>query len=351
MIKEKSIEEVKAATDIVDVIIDCGISLRKKGSNHVCPCPFHGEKTPSFSVDQSKQMYKCFGCGASGDAIKFLQEHKGFQFSEAIEWLAAKYHINLEFDGVQISQEAKDEKTRALELMGKAKRMYHQNLMNNKKALEYMTSRGFTTETLALWEIGFAPECWTTIKDLAVKESQYDLAVRCGLCIEDGEKNRDFFYNRIIIPICDERGNCISFGGRIWTKAQDEKKEPKYLNGKESFLYDKGKVIFGMHRAMSDINKRQEAILVEGYFDVIMAHQHEVKNVVATCGTGVTESHAKMVVKRAKSILFAGDNDAAGEKSILKSIDLFLEAGAMQVAVVEWPENVKDIDQFLKETI
>jgi DNA primase len=349
MIKENSIEQVKTATNIVDVIIDCGISLRKKGSNYVSQCPFHPEKSASFSVDQSKQIYKCFGCGEAGDAIKFLQKQKGFQFHEAIEWLASKYHINLEYDGTQISQEAKDEKTRALELMGKVKRQYHNILMQTPEAVKYMTDRGFTTETLALWEIGLAPESWTTVKEIAIKESQWDLAVKCGLCVENGDKNRDFFYNRIIIPICDEKGNCISFGGRIWTDAQEQKKEPKYLNGPESFLYDKGKVIFGMHRAMSAINKKQEAILVEGYFDVIMSHQNEITNVVATCGTGVTETHAKMIVKRAKSVLFAGDSDAAGEKSILKSIDLFLEAGAMQLNVIEWPEGVKDIDQFLKQ--
>lgn len=351
MISPKSIDQVKLSMDVVEVLFDCGLELKKKGTNYVCPCPFHSEKTASFSVDKAKQIYKCFGCGKAGDAITFLIEHKGYQFHEAIEWLAAKYSIQLEYDGKQISAEEKDEKQKAIELMGSVKRLYHKLLMENSEALKYLTDRGFTTETLALWEIGFAPAKWRTITDMVIKESNWDLAVKCGICVEDGEKNRDFFYNRIIIPISDDKGNCISFGGRIWTKEQDDRNDAKYLNGPETFLYDKGSVIFGMHRAMIAINKNQEAILVEGYFDVIMAHQKGIVNVVATCGTSVTEKHAKSILKRSKSILLAGDNDNAGQKSIMSSIDTFLGNGAGQVDVIEWPEGIKDIDQFLKEAI
>lgn len=351
MIVQSSIDRVKSDANIVDVISSCGISLKKKGSNYTSTCPFHNEKSASFSVDPAKQIFKCFGCGASGDSIEFLIKLKGFQFHEAIEWLAEKYNIALEYDGKTVTKEEKDEKKKALEFMGVVKRMYHDFLRNNDQAMEYLLKRGFTSETIALWEIGFAPDNWRTITDYAIKNNCWDLAVRCGVCIESGEKNRDFFKNRMIIPISDEKGNCISFGGRIWTDEQDAKKEPKYLNGPETFIYDKGKVLFGLYRAMSHISKLGEACLVEGYFDVIMSHQHGINHVIAACGTGVTEWHIKSIVKRAKKILLAGDNDSAGEKSIIKSIDMFLEAGAGQVDVIEWPEGCKDIDQFLKEAI
>lgn len=351
MILASSIEKVKNEANIVDVITSTGIALKKKGSNYTCTCPFHNEKSASFSVDPSKQIYKCFGCGASGDSIKFLQEHKGFQFHEAIEWLAEKYNIALEYDGATVTKEEKDEKKKALDFMGTVKRMYHDALRNNEAAMAYLTARGFTTETIALWELGYAPDVWRTITDYAIKNNCWDLAVKCGVCVESGDKNRDFFKNRIIIPISDEKGNTISFGGRIWTQDQDDKKEPKYLNGPETFIYDKGKVLFGLYRAMSHINKQGAAYLVEGYFDVIMSHQYELNHVIAACGTGVTDWHVKSIVKRAKKIVLAGDNDAAGEKSILKSIDMFLEAGALQVDVIEWPEGIKDIDQYLKQAI
>lgn len=349
MITPSSIDKVKAAYDIVDVIIDAGVNLKKKGTNYQGCCPFHQEKSPSFSVNPVEGFYKCFGCNESGDAITFLEKHKGFTFYEAIEYLANKYNIQLEYTNETISQEEKDEKSRAYEMMREVKKTFKECLHQNQDAIEYLTKvRGLTSETIALWEIGYAPDSWRTISDKMIKANSWDLAVKCGICVEkpDG-KNHDFFKNRIMFPIHDEKGNCISFGGRIWTKKQDDAKESKYMNGKETFIYDKSKVIFGMHRAMLDINKAQEGILVEGYLDVIMAHQNEIKNAVATCGTGVTETHISMLLKRAKSWVLAGDSDSAGIKSISKSIDMFLEAGAVSLSVLVWPEGIKDIDQFL----
>jgi len=196
-------------------------------------------------------------------------------------------------------------------------------------------------------KLGLAPANWRTVSEMAIKESQWDLAVKCGVCVEQDEKNRDFFYNRIMIPIHDHKGNCISFGGRIWTSEQEEKKEAKYMNGKETYLYSKEHVLFGMHIAKLPMSKSKEAFLVEGYLDVIKAHQEEIKNVVAACGTSVTSSQAKAIVKRASTIVLAGDNDEAGMKSINKSVDLFLAEGAEKIEVIEWPETIKDIDQFL----
>jgi DNA primase len=350
MIDSRSIDRVKEAADIVSVIQDCSIELKRKGSGYWAPCPFHSEKSASFSVNQTGQFFKCFGCGESGDAISFLTKHKGYQFEEAVEWLASKYNVQIEYSGVVEDQAIKDENQKGWLLLDQVKRTYHQLLMGNDQARAYMNERGFTDETLQLWQIGFAPANWRTISDMAIKQNQWDLAVKCGICVEKGDKNRDFFYNRIIIPIHDHRGNCISFGGRIWTPEQESKKEPKYLNGPDSYLYSKEQVLFGMHVAKLPMSKMKEAMLVEGYLDVIMAHQEHIQNVVAACGTSVTQQQAQSILKRASSIVLGGDADSAGEKSILKSIDLFYKLGAEKCDVLVWPEGVKDIDQYLKQS-
>lgn len=350
MIESRSKDIVKEVANLVDVILDSGIVMKKKGANYVGCCPFHQEKSGSFTVSIASQFYKCFGCGASGDVFEFLIKHKGYQFEEAVEFLANKYNIQLDYTNEVYNAEEKDEFKKGWEFMGKVKRLYHSLLMANAMAKAYMNDRGFSDETLALWEIGFAPANWRTITEMAIKESQWDLAVKCGVCVEQDEKNRDFFYNRIMIPIHDAKANCISFGGRIWTPEQAGKNEAKYMNGKESYLYSKESILFGMHLANLPMSKSKEAFLVEGYLDVIKAHQEEINNVVAACGTSVTASQAKAIIKRAKNIVLAGDNDEAGAKSISKSINLFYSEGAEKVEVIQWPDEIKDIDQFLKPT-
>ena len=349
MITPASIDKLKEVINITQVVESCGIEF-KKGRNKVTCCPFHSEKTGSFSVDDSKGFYKCFGCGASGDAIKFVQDYKNLAFHEAIEWLADLFRVQLEYtNDTQAHKEERSEKEQAYVLMGKAKTIYHKLLMGNAEALSYLWERGLTQESVIAWELGYAPASWRTMSDLAVQSGKWDLAVKCGLCKENGDKNHDIFFDRIMFPIHNEQGKCISFGSRIWRKEQEDKKEPKYINGPNTFIYSKESSLYGIHKTNEFIKKEDEAILVEGYLDVISAYQHELKNITASSGTAVTESHAKQLLKKTKNILLAGDNDEAGQKSIMTAIDLFYQSGAVKVDVVVWPEGVKDIDQYLKQ--
>lgn len=348
MISQASIEKLKEAINITQVVEACGVVF-KKGRNKVACCPFHNEKTGSFTADDSKGFYKCFGCGASGDAVKFVQDYKNLNYPEAIEWLADLFRVQLEYDNdTQAHKEERSLKESAYDFMGKVKTMYHKFLMSNEDALAYLQQRNISKESIIQWELGFAPANWRTISDLAVKSAKWDLAVKCGVCKENGDKNHDVFFNRIMFPIHNEQGKCISFGSRIWTPEQESKKEPKYINGPNTMIYDKDKTLYGLHLTNEYIKKEDEAIMVEGYMDVISAYQNEVKNIVASCGTAVTESHAKVLLKKSKNIVFGGDGDSAGIKSKMEAIDLFLKHGAVKLDVIEWPEGVKDIDQYFQ---
>ncbi len=349
MINSSSIDKLKEAINITQVVEACGVVF-KKGRNKVACCPFHSEKTGSFTVDDTKGFYKCFGCNASGDAIKFVEEYKSLPFYEAVEWLADLFRVQLEYtNDTQSQKEVRSKKEKAYVLMGQIKTIYHKLLLDNPSVLNYLwNERGITQESVIDWELGFAPANWRTISDIAIKANQWDLAVKCGVCKENGDKNHDIFYNRIMFPIHNEQGKCISFGSRIWTKEQADKKEPKYINGPNTFLYSKESSLYGIHKTNEFIKKEDEAILVEGYFDVITSFQNELKNITASSGTAVTENHAKQLLKKTKNILLAGDSDDAGQKSIMNTIDLFYQCGAIKVDVAEWPEGIKDVDQYFQ---
>lgn len=353
----ENVDEILSAADVVEVI-NSYLPLKQKGANYVTNCPFHDEKSGSFTVSPARQMYKCFGCGKSGNAVGFIMEHEALNFVEAIKKLAGKYQIAIKqgADSNHKSAEQLAEIDKAIILMGKVKRHYHALLMENADALQYLTGRGFTRDTLKLWEVGYAPENWRTVIDFVLKmeDRPLDLATKLGLVVEDKEKNRDYFYDRIMFPIADDNGNCIAFGARIWKPEQEAaKKNAKYLNSKESMLYNKSTVLFGLDKARIAIAKCKEAVLTEGYMDVMMAHQCELNITVGSCGTSVTEHHAKRLVKIADTIIIAQDADEAGKKSSLRAMDLFYEHAQkpIQVDVVEWPEVGMDLDSWLeKET-
>lgn len=351
MITQASIDKVKEALSLSQVVEACGVEVKKRGRDMKACCPFHGEKTPSFSIDDAKGMYKCFGCGVGGDAIQFVREYKKLDFDEAMEWLANEFKVQLEYDGkdTEAHKQERSEKEQAYAMMGKAKTIYHKHLLETPEALAYLKSREISMASIIEWELGYAPANWRTISDGAVKSAKWDLAVKCGICKENGDKNHDIFFDRIMFPIHNENGKCISFGGRIWKKEQDDKKEPKYINGPASFIYSKEETLFGLHKTNEHIRKEDEAIVVEGYMDVISAWQHHVRNTVASCGTAVTDAHAKNLLKKTKNIVLGGDSDKAGIKSKMEAIDLFLKNGAVQMDVIEWAEGIKDIDQYFQE--
>jgi len=345
MIKKSSIEQIKEIADIIEVVQACNVDLVKSGSNYHALCPFHSEKSPSFIVNQTDQYMNCFGCGVKGDIFTFLKELIGLQFPDAVEWLAKMYNVALEYDESSEDSEMRHANKKAWTYMDKVKRHYHSLLMSNDLVRAYLNARGITDETIQLWQIGYAPANWRTMTEIAVKDHEWALAVNCGVCVEKEGNKRDFFYNRIITPIHDHKGNCISFAGRIWTEEQNG--DPKYLNGCETHIYKKEDILFGMHLAKMAISKSKEAILVEGYFDAIRAHQEEITNTVAACGTSVTLKQVQSLVKNADTIILAGDNDPAGQASIIKCIDLCYGHGASKVDVIEWPNGIKDIEEFI----
>jgi len=351
----QNVDEILSAADI-QVVIHGYIPLKQKGANYVTNCPFHDEKSGSFTVSPAKQMYKCFGCGKGGNSVSFVMEYEHLSFRDAVKKIAAKYGIAIK-EGEDFNHKSPEqlaEIDKAIVLMGKVKRLYHEHLTQNTDAMAYMIGRGFTKETLALWEVGYAPDNWRTVTDfiLTLPDRPLDLATKLGIVVEDKEKNRDYFYDRIMFPIVDDNGNCISFGGRIWKAEQEaSKKNAKYLNGKESMLYSKSNVLFGLDKARIAIARAKEAILTEGYMDVIMAHQNGLNITVGSCGTSVTEAHAKRLVKIADTIIIAQDDDEAGRKSAIKAIDLFYEVGAAQVDIIQFPEAGMDLDSYLNSEV
>lgn len=351
MIKKDSIDRVKDAVVLSQVMEACGVELKRNGKHIKACCPFHNEKTPSLSIDDSNGKYKCFGCGEGGDAINFLIKHKGLEFADAVEWLADVFKVQLEYEKDNAESKAKrTEDEKLYDVMNEVKTIYQAELKKNKAALDYLLiDRGLDMNTIYEWEFGFAPANWRTLSDYFIKNAKWDLAVKAGVCKENGEKNHDMFYNRIMIPIHNEKGQCVSFSGRIWTKEQKERDEAKYVNGPATGIYEKDKTLFGLNKTVSFIKQEDEGILLEGNLDVVMAWQNGIKNTVASCGTAVSKEHAELLLKKTKNIVLAGDNDKAGVKSIMKSVDLFLELGANKLDVLEWPEGVKDLDEYFKQ--
>lgn len=349
MIKKESIERVKEATVLSQVMEQCGIELKRHGKHIKCCCPFHEEKTPSLGVNDAEGFYKCFGCGESGDAISFLIKHKGLVFESAVEWLATEFKVQLEYE--KDNEQAKAKRTedeKLYDLMNEVKTIYQEELKKNKAALDYLVNvRGLDMNTIYDWEFGFAPANWRTLSDYFIKQAKWDLAVKAGVCRENGEKNHDMFYNRIMIPIHNEKGQCVSFSARIWTKQQSDNNDAKYVNGPATSIYFKDRTLFGLNKTAEFIKKQDEALVIEGNMDVVSAWQYGIKNTVASCGTALSKEHATLLLKKTKNIVLAGDSDDAGIKSMMGSVDLFLEMGANRLDVLEWPEYIKDIDQYL----
>ncbi len=310
-------EEIKSKLDIVDVIREY-IQLKPAGVNFRAPCPFHNEKTPSFVVSPEKQIWHCFGCGKGGDIFSFIMEHEGLNFSEVLRVLAPKAGVKLK----QYDPKMSSQRNRLLDIVDLSRRFYYQKLVNpvNSEALNYLKNRGITEDVIDEWQIGYAPESWDDLflflKSKGFREPEIFLS---GMVIKKEGVNR--FYNRfrrrIMFPINDINGNPVGFSARIIPGGDEQQdKIGKYINSPQTLIYDKSKILFGLDKAKKEIKNKNQVIIVEGQMDVITAHQHGFKNVIAQSGTALTREQVGLIKRYTTNLLFALDSDQAGQSAI-----------------------------------
>lgn len=340
------IEQIKDANDIVSVVSE-HVALKKKGKNYWGCCPFHNEKTPSFSVAPDKGFYYCFGCHASGNAIKFLMELEGITFVEALERLANRANIPLPEAKLSPQARAREERRKKLyEACDLACSFFHNCLTQTtigKTGLDYLKKRGLSDETIERFKLGFAPDGWDRLYK-AFTERGIDESILIELnLIRKNEKGQvyDFFRNRVMFPIMDGKGRVVGFGGRVMDDSS-----PKYLNSPESQIFEKGKILFAFDKAYKSIRGLKQAILVEGYMDVISAHNEGVSNVVASLGTAYTRDHGHILMRQADEIVLAYDMDGAGRQAAARAIEL-LQNTDFKVRVLAMPDG-KDPDDYIR---
>ena len=336
---EEVIAEIKSRLNIVDVVSE-QVILKKNGGRYWGLCPFHKEKTPSFSVNPQLGIYKCFGCGAGGDALSFIMKTKNIEFMDLIKDLAQQFDIEMpaHFQKQNISKDLKNDMMTACE---KAAVFYHDLLINHhseeiKAANDYLTNRSISREIIDKFTLGIAPRAYTTLYDILKKDFSNEVLEKAGLILpsKEGHGYIDRFRGRIIIPIQNENGDYVAFGARALYKDQT----PKYLNSSDSLIYNKSKLLYGLYTAKDAIKQEDGVILMEGYFDVISAQAHGIENAVAACGTALTSEHVKLLSRYTKSrrIYLSFDTDSAGQKATSRGATIIKEAF----------EGLGDIKQF-----
>ncbi|WP_044894766.1 DNA primase [Bacillus alveayuensis] len=348
-IPEETIEQIRRSVDIVDVISDY-VQLKKQGRNYFGLCPFHGEKTPSFSVSPEKQIFHCFGCGAGGNVFSFLMDIEGISFVEAVKQLASKANIELPdlyIENRPNTNQKANEIPKMIEAHELLKKFYHHLLVNTKEgqeALDYLLARGFTREMIEQFEIGYSLNSWdVAVKLLAGRGFSLHMMEKAGLVIrkEDGSYF-DRFRNRIMFPIHDHQGATIAFSGRILGEGQ-----PKYLNSPETMIFNKSKILYNFHNARVHIRKNQQAILFEGFADVIAAVKAGLPHSVATMGTSLTEEHARILRRNVESVIICYDADMAGIEAAFRASQLLTEAGCY-VKIATMPDGL-DPDEYVNK--
>lgn len=358
MITKQTIDEVNEKADLVTVVKKYVPGLKKKGANHTGCCPFHDEKTASFAVNEAKGIYKCFGCGAGGtNSINFVMAKEGFDYPAAVKYLANWFNIEVvETNQDEEPAEVKANRADYLKINTWAGKKYQTELLNLLKKDEGKTeglhwavddllnNRKFTKDSMINFQIGFAPDGWRFITPILLDNGKFKLAEDIGLVKESTTNNYDIYRNRIIYPIHNERGEIIGFGGR---KMEDgDKSNPKFINSIDSLIYKKSEVLYGLYQAEKAIRKDGFAVLVEGYADVVSFHQTGMPNTVATCGTALTDGHAKKLKRYTKHIILMGDSDKAGDRANLKNVDLLLRHD-FKVEICPLPEK-HDPDSFAR---
>ncbi len=336
------IEQIKERLDLVQLVSEY-VRLQKSGANYRALCPFHKEKTPSFFVSPSKQIWKCFGCGKGGSIFDFVMEIEGMDFTEAMRFLAKKAGIKLSSAPSHLNTE----KEKALEALELSCRFFEKQLWHSsggQKALEYLKKRGLSENTITEWRLGYAPETRNALS-LFLQERGFspELILKTGVSVRDREL-KDRFWGRIIFPIFSISGQVISFAGRVLEKDR----EPKYLNIPNTLLYDKSRVLFGLNKTKTGILKEEEAIVVEGYMDVILGWQEGTRNMVAVCGASVlSPSHLRQLKRFTQNISFAFDMDEAGQRATDRGVELALSYG-FKVKAITLPPGKDPADVILE---
>jgi DNA primase len=349
MIDRPTIDRILDAAQIVDVIQEF-VPLKKRGVNYLGLCPFHNEKTPSFTVSPSKEIFKCFGCGKVGNSVNFIMEHEHLTYPEALKYLARKYHIEVvEKELTAEESEKQNERESLLVLSAYAARQFSENLFQSDEGmtvgLAYFRERGFRQATLKKFEVGYSFEKRDAFSKRALEDGyKKDYLVKTGLSIQHEDHIFDRFSGRVMFPIHSLSGQVLGFGGRV---LKTDAKTAKYLNSPESEIYHKSRILYGIFQARKAITQDDRVYLVEGYTDVLSLHEANIENVVASSGTSLTQEQVRLIKRFTPNITILYDGDAAGIKASLRGIDIVLEEG-MNVRIVLLPDG-EDPDSYSKK--
>ncbi|TMI83432.1 MAG: DNA primase [Bacteroidetes bacterium] len=349
MISQSTIQQILSRIDIVD-IIGGFVKLKKRGVNYLGLCPFHNEKTPSFTVSPTKEIYKCFGCGRSGNSISFLMEHEKYSYVEALKWLANKYGIEIEETFSSDEQRQQIQAADSLYIINSfAQQFFTRQLFETDEGqdvgLSYLKERGFREEIIKKFQLGYSPEQRDAFaKEAIAKQFNPELLLKTGLVVNRNEQLQDNYRGRVIFPVHNHSGKVLGFGARV---LKSNNKAPKYINTPENEIYIKSKILYGSYFARQAIDKADECLLVEGYTDVLSLHQAGVENVVASGGTSLTSDQLRLIKKYTNNLTIVYDGDAAGVTAALRGLDMALEEG-LNVRLVLIPNN-EDPDSYVNK--
>lgn len=349
MISQHTIQQILNRLDIVDVIGGF-VKLKRRGANYLGLCPFHNEKTPSFTVSPTKELYKCFGCGRAGNTISFVMEHEKYSYADALKWLAGKYGIEVEETFQSEEQRQQMQVADSLYIINAfARDFFSRQLLETEEGqaigMTYLQERGFGEEIIKKFQLGYSPEQRDAFaREAVAKKYNPELLLRSGLVVNRNEQLSDNYRGRIIFPVHNHSGKVLGFGARI-LKSND--RAPKYINTPENEIYLKSKILYGSFFARPAIDKADECLLVEGYTDVISLHQAGIENVVASGGTSLTPDQLRLVRKYTNNLTIVYDGDAAGVKAALRGLDLALEEG-LNVKLVLIPDK-EDPDSYVRK--
>ncbi|HSZ85749.1 MAG TPA: DNA primase, partial [Puia sp.] len=349
LISQQTIQQILSKIDIINIVGEF-VKLKKRGANYLGLCPFHNEKTPSFTVSPSKEIYKCFGCGRSGNTISFIMEHEKYSYVEALRWLANKY--NIEIEETETSPEFKQQQqvAESLFIINNFAQQYFSNVLFNEEegqdiAMMYLKERNFREEIIKKFQLGYCLERRDAFATAALA-AQYNAEYlqKSGLVVMRDEKLLDNYRGRIIFPVHNQTGKIMGFGARI---IKNNDRAPKYINTPENEIYVKSRILYGLYFARKAIDANDECLLVEGYTDVISLHQAGVENVVASGGTSLTQDQLRLVKKYTNNLTIIYDGDSAGVKAALRGLDMAVEEG-LNVKLVLIPDK-EDPDSYVQK--